>query len=120
MAVAKNSGISVGLDYFNIRIRRTVSAIDAVGQSSDAYNRGKRWVVAIQLQHAIEMRRFSKHSRLKIVVTSLPKEHVKKGQLLVSLLFSHELDYQKNIANDMRHIILHLLIDHDKYIVNTT
>ncbi len=60
---------------------------------------------AIELQHAVGVRRFPVHTRLKAAVVAPPHEHVREGQLVVLLLFNRELDSRKHIVEDSKEVI---------------
>ncbi len=81
MAIEEASGIPVGLEYphqqfplLDLRLRRAAVALDAIEQSPDTANFRGRWVVAIELQHAVGVRRFPVHTRLKAAVVAPPHE----------------------------------------------
>ncbi len=81
VAIEETSGIPVGLEYphqqfplLYLRLRHAAVALDAIEQSPDTANFGGSSVVANKLQHAVGVRRFPVHTRLKAAVVAPPHE----------------------------------------------
>ncbi len=61
----------------DLRLRRATVSRGAIEQGPDTADFGGRWVVTSKMQHAVGVRRFPVHIRLKAAVVAPPHEHVK-------------------------------------------